>query len=321
MKVLRAVAVLAAALMIVPQAFAQSYPTKPVKIVVPFTPGGFNDTLGRTFAQKFTEMWGVPVVVDNKPGGNTSIGTDFVAKSAPDGYTLQIIGFPFAVHPSLMKSVPYDIIRDFQPIILAADTPNLLVVHPSVPAKTVAELIALAKAQPKTLNYASTGNGTSNHMSMELFKMMTKTDIVHVPYKGSAPAVTDLLGGQVQVMFDNVPNVIGHVKTGRLRALGVSGTTRARMAPDVPTVIEGGVPGYEVSVWFGLAAPAGTPADIIRKIHADAVKVLAMPDVRERFQAQGVEARSSTPEQFAEYIKSQKAMWQKVADEAGVKPD
>jgi tripartite-type tricarboxylate transporter receptor subunit TctC len=320
MNVLLRVAAVLAVVVLAPQSLAQSWPVKPVKIVVPFTPGGFNDTLGRTFAGKFQEMWGVPVVVDNKPGGNTSIGTDFVAHAPPDGYTLQIVGFPFAVHPSLMKSLNYDIIRDFAPIILAADTPNLLVVNPSVPATTVAELVALAKKDPKKLNYASTGNGTSNHMSMELFKMMTKTEIVHVPYKGSAPAVTDLLGGQVQVMFDNVPNVIGHVKAGKLRALGVSGTTRARQAPEVPTVAES-VPGYEVSVWFGLAAPAGTPPEVIRRIHADAVKVLNMPDVRERFQAQGVEARTSTPEQFADYIRSQKAMWARVAQEAGIQPE
>jgi tripartite-type tricarboxylate transporter receptor subunit TctC len=302
-------------------AFAQSYPTKPIKIVVPFTPGGFNDTLGRTIANHLQAVWGQTVVVDNKPGGNTTIGTDAVAKAAPDGYTLLIIGFPFPVTPLLMKDVPYDVLKDFTPIIIAAGTPNLLVVNPSVPAKSVRELIAIAKAQPGSINYASTGSGTSNHISMELFKLMTGTNITHVPYKGSGPAVTDLLGGQVQVMFDNVPNVLQHVKAGKLRALGVTGLKRSPLAPDIPTVDESGVPGFEVSVFFGLAAPAGTPREIVDKLNAEVTKMLALPDVKQRFLAQGVETVGTTPAEAAEYVRGQRAKWAKVVAESGAKID
>ena len=301
--------------------FAQSYPAKPIRIVVPYPPGGFNDTLGRTLAAKFTEAWGQPAIVENKPGANTLIGSDFVAKAAPDGYTLLIVAFPFAVTPSLIKSMPYDTLRDFVPVVLAAQSPNILVVNPQLPVKSVGELIALAKAKPDGLSYASTGNGSSNHISMELFKSLAGVKIVHIPYKGSAPAVTDLLGGQVQVMFDNAPNVMPQVKAGRLRALGQSGVTRSAVATDLPTVAEAGVAGYEVMVWFGLVAPAGTPRDVIVKLNTEVLKILAMPDVRERFLAQGVEPMGSTPEQFGEHIRAQMAKWGKVVRDAGVQAE
>ena len=294
------------------------YPSKPIKIVVPYPPGGFNDTLGRTLAAKFSEAWGQPSFVDNKAGGNTLIGSDYVAKSPPDGYTLLVVAFPFAVTPSLIKNMPYDTLRDFAPVILAAQSPNLLVVNPQMPVKTVGELIALAKSQPGKLSYASTGNGSSNHISMELFKSMAGVDILHVPYKGSAPAVSDLIGGQVNVMFDNVPNVLAQVKGGRLRALATSGTQRSALAPEIPTVAESGVPGYEVMVWFGLVAPAGTPRDIVEKLNAQVTKILAMPDVRERFLAQGVEPVGSTPQQFGDHIRAQMSKWAKVVKDAGV---
>jgi tripartite-type tricarboxylate transporter receptor subunit TctC len=302
-------------------ALAQGYPSRPIKIVVPYPPGGFNDTLGRTLAAKFTEAWGQPAVVENKPGGNTLIGNDFVAKSAPDGYTLLVVAFPFSVVPSLFKTMPYDTVRDFAPVILAATSPNLLVVHPSLPVATVGELIALAKSKPGSLSYASTGNGSSNHISMELFKSLAGVNIVHIPYKGSGPAVSDLLGGQVQLMFDNTPNVLPHVKAGKLRALGSSGTRRSSMTPDVPTVAEAGVPGYEVTVWFGLVAPAGTPREVVAKLNAEVTRILALSDVRERFLAQGVEPVGSTPEQFAEHIKAQMAKWAQVVQAAGVKAE
>jgi tripartite-type tricarboxylate transporter receptor subunit TctC len=316
----RKLAFVLAAFLVVSNAFAQ-YPSKPIKIVVPYPPGGFNDTLGRTLAAKFTEAWGQPAVVENKPGANTVIGVDYVAKSAPDGYTLLIVAFPFAVTPSLLKNMPYDTVKDFAPIAWAAVSPNALVVNPNVPVKSVAELIALAKAKPGSLSYASTGNGSSNHISMELFKSLAGVDIVHIPYKGSGPAVTDLLGGQVHVMFDNAPNVMPHVKAGKLRALGMSGAKRSSFAPDIPTVAESGVPGYEVAVWFGVVAPAGTPREIIQKLNAEVLKILAMPDVRERFLSQGVEPVGSTPEQFGEHIKSQMAKWGKVVQDAGVKAE
>ncbi|HET7401421.1 MAG TPA: tripartite tricarboxylate transporter substrate binding protein [Usitatibacter sp.] len=299
-------------------ACAQAYPARPIKIVVPYPPGGFNDTLGRTLAQKFSDAWGQTALVENKPGGNTLIGSDYVAKSAPDGYTLLVVAFPFAVTPSLIKDMPYDTLRDFAPVVLAAQSPNLLVVNPQLPVKSVGELIALAKAQPGKLSYASTGNGSSNHISMELFKSLAGVDIVHVPYKGSAPAVSDLMGGQVQLMFDNLPNVLPQVKAGRLRALATSGTARTPLAPDLPTVAEAGVPGYEVMVWFGLVAPARTPREVVEKLNAEVKRILAMPDVRERFQAQGVEPVGSTPEQFGEHIRAQMSKWAKVVKEAGV---
>jgi tripartite-type tricarboxylate transporter receptor subunit TctC len=250
------------------------------------------------------------------------IGTDFVAKSAPDGYTLLVVAFPFAVTPSLIRNMPYDTVRDFAPVILAATSPNLLVVNPqALPVSSVKELIAQAKAKPGVLSYASTGNGSSNHISMELFKSLAGVQLLHIPYKGSAPAVTDLLGGQVPVMFDNVPNVLPHVKSGRLRALAVSGAKRSSLVPDLPTVAEAGVPDYEVTVWFGLVAPAGTPREVVQKLNAEVQKILAMPDVRERFLAQGVEPQGSTPEQFAEHIRTQMAKWAKVVQDAGVKAE
>jgi tripartite-type tricarboxylate transporter receptor subunit TctC len=302
-------------------ALAQPYPSKPIKIVVPYPPGGFNDTLGRTLAAKFTEDWGQPAIVENKPGANTLIGSDYVAKSPADGYTLLIVAFPFAVTPSLIKSMPYDTLKDFAPIALAAQSPNLLVVNPTLPVKSVAELVAMAKAKPDSLSYASTGNGSSNHISMELFKSLAGVRIVHIPYKGSAPAVTDLLGGQIQVMFDNAPNVLPQVKAGRLRALAQTGAARSAVAPDLPTVAETGVPGYELTVWFGLVAPAGTPRDVIRKLNAEVLKILAMSEVRERFLAQGVEPLGSTPEQFGDHIRSQMAKWGKVVRDAGVEAE
>jgi tripartite-type tricarboxylate transporter receptor subunit TctC len=294
-----------------------AYPVKPIRIA-----GGFNDTLGRTLAAKFQEDWGQTVVVDNRPGGNTVIGTDAVAKAAPDGYTLLVVAFPFAVTPSLIAHMPYDTLRDFVPVALCAQSPNILVVNPQVrPVKSVGELIALAKSKPDALSYASTGNGSSNHISMELFKSLAGVQIVHVPYKGSAPAVIDMLGGQVDVMFDNAPNVMPHVRAGKLRALAQTGAVRSSVAPDIPTVAESGVPGYELTVWFGLVAPAATPREVVAKLNAEVLKILAMPDVRERFLAQGVEPLGSTPEEFARHIRAQMDKWSKVVKDAGVKPD
>jgi tripartite-type tricarboxylate transporter receptor subunit TctC len=239
------------------------YPDKTIRIVVPYTPGGFNDTLGRIVAQKFTDDWGVPAVVENRPGGGTLIGTDAVAKAPADGYTLLVVAFPFAVNPSLYAKLPYDTLKDFAPLILAGQTPNLLVVNNDTPFKSVKELIDAAKAKPGSLSYGSTGSGSSNHLSMELFRLMTATQMIHVPYKGSAPMVTDLLGGHVQVAFDNVPNVVTQVKAGKLRALAITSPNRAASLPDIPTVAEAGVPGYEVGVWFGIVAPAATPPDVL----------------------------------------------------------
>ena len=311
-----------AALMLALPAPAQTFPWKPVKIVVPFPPGGFNDVLGRTLAQEFQKTWNQPVVVDNRPGGNTIIGSDIVAKSAPDGHTLLVVALPFSVLPSLFAGkLPFDAQRDFAPVSLAAGSPNMLVVNPSLPVNNVQELIALAKAQPGRLTYASAGNGTSNHVSAEYFKMLTGTDMLHIPYKGSAPSVADVIGGQVNMLFDNVPNVIQQVKAGRLKPLAVTSTKRSFQAPEVPTMQEAGVPDYEVNVWFGLLTTAGTPPDVVAKLNAETVRVLNLPEVRERFRTLGVEVIASSPEQFAQHLKSEIAKWGMVVREAKIRVD
>ncbi len=300
---------------------ADNYPSKPIRIIVPYPPGGFNDTLARTLGQKLTEKWGQPVIVDNRPGGGTTIGTNLAAKSAPDGYTLLIVSFAFAVNPALFASLPYDTAKDFSPILLAASTPNLLVVNPELPVKSVKELIALAKSKPGKLNYASAGNGSSNHLSMELFKSLTGVDIVHIPYKGSAPAVTDLIGGQVDLMFDNVPNVLAQVKTGKLRALAVSSKERSPFVKDLSTVAEAGVPGFDVSVWFGVVAPAGTPQPVIAKLNAEINGILKLPEIRQSFNSQGVETAGGTPAEFAAFIAAQTTKWAKVVKDSGAKAE
>ena len=317
-------ALIAAALLAAPlaptAAHAQAWPSKQIRIIVPFTAGGFNDTLGRTLAADLPKALGQPVIVENRPGGNTIIGTELAAKSPPDGYTLFVAALPFSVIQSLFKT-SFDVTKDFAPIVLAGTSDNMLVAHPAFPVNSVKELIALARAKPGHVNYGSSGNGTSVHLSMELFKSMTKTFMTHIPYKGSAPVVTDLIAGQVNVMFDNVPNVIQHVKAGRMKALAVSGPKRSPLAPEVPTVVEAGVPGYEVTVWFGLLAPAGTPREIIQRLNVESAKIINSPEVKERFQRQGVEPATGTPEQFGELIKSEVARWAKVVKDAGIKAD
>ena len=302
-------------------AIADTYPSKTIRIIVPYPPGGFNDTLARTLGQKLNAKWGQPVVVDNRPGGGTTIGTNLVAKSAPDGYTLLIVSFAFAVNPALYATLPYDSGKDFVPIVLAASTPNLLVVNRDLPVSSVKDLIALAKSKPGKMNYASAGNGSSNHLSMELFKSLVGVDMVHVPYKGSAPAVTDLIGGPVDVMFDNVPNVLQQMKAGRLRGLAVSSQHRSPFAPDLPTVAESGVPGFDISVWFGVVTPAGTPKSVIALLNADINRILKLPDVVQLFHGQGVEPLGGTPQEFDTHLRAQMSKWTKVVEATGTRPE
>ena len=297
----------------------ETYPSKTIKYVVPYPPGGFNDTLGRIFAQKLQDAWGVPVVVENRPGGGTLIGTEAVAKAAPDGYTLLGVAFPFGANPSIYKNLPYDTVKDFTPLVFAGQTPNLLVVKPSLPITSVKELIDYANKNPGKVSYGSTGIGSSNHLSMELFKSLAGIDIVHVPYKGSAPMVNDMLGGHIDVAFDNTPNVLPQVNAGKLRALGVSSKTRSALAPDVPAVADAGVPGYEVNVWFGVVGPAGMPEAIVRKLNTEFNTILSQDDVKRRFLDQGVEPVGGTPAQFADQIKAEIRKWAEVVKEAGIK--
>jgi len=301
-------------------AFAQQWPSKPIRYIVPFPPGAFNDTLARTLAAELPKALGQPVIVDNRPGGNSIIGTELAAKSAPDGYTLFGAALPFSVIQSLYKT-SFDVTKDFAPITLAGVTPNLLVANPGVPFNDVKGLLAYARANPGKLNYASTGNGTSNHLSFELFKAMTHTNIVHVAYKGSAPAVTDLLAGQVQVMFDNTPNVLPHVKAGKLKSLAVSSKTRSHFAPEIPSVDEAGVPGYDVSVWFGVLTVAGTPPEIVKRLNAEMVRILQSAEVKDRITKSGVDVVAGSSEHFSGFLKAEVARWAKVINEAGIKAD
>jgi len=301
---------------------AANYPSKPIRIVVPFPPGGATDILARAIGNELSKAFNQSVVIENKGGGGGNPGADLVAKSAPDGYTLVMatVG-THAINMSLYSKMPYDAVRDFEPIVLVAGVPNLLVVHPSVPAKSVKELTALAKAQPGKLNVASSGSGTSIHLAAELYKQMAGVDIVHVPYKGSAPAVADLLGGQVQMMFDNLPVSLPHAKAGKLRALAVTSPNRSSALPDVPTMDEEGYKGFDATSWFGLLAPAGTPKDIINKLNAASVKALASPEMRERLAAQGAEPVGNSPEQFGAFIKSEIEKWSKIVKASGARVD
>ena len=301
---------------------AQAYPTKPIRIVVPFPAGGTTDVLARAAAQKLAETLGQPAVVDNRPGAGGNIGAELVAKSAPDGYTLLMgtVG-THAINPGLYPKLPYDHVKDFAPVILVAGVPNVLVINPALPVNSVPELIAYAKANPGKLNFASSGNGTSIHLSAELFKTMAGVQMTHVPYKGSAPALQDLVGGQVQLMFDNLPSSLALIKGGKLKALAVTSSTRAAALPDVPTLAESGLPGFEASSWFGLLAPAGTPPPVIAKLNGEIAKWLATPEAKEKLLAQGANAAGGTAEEFAQFIAAETAKWQKVVKESGAKVD
>jgi tripartite-type tricarboxylate transporter receptor subunit TctC len=301
---------------------ASTYPNKPIRIVVPFPVGGIADTFSRTIGIKLTEAWGQPVVVENKTGAGGNIGADLVAKSAPDGYTLVMgnIG-SHAVNVSLFKSIPFDPIKDFAPIAHVLDADGLLVVNPSVKANSVRDILEMARTEPGKLSYASGGLGTTSHLAGELFKSTAKVDIVHVPYKGNAPAIADLLSGQTQLSFATMPTVLPHVKAGKLRALASIGPARTVALPEVPTVAESGLPGFEVSNWIGLFAPAGTPPDIVAKLNAEVQKVMRSPDVQKRLETEGARFIPTTPAQFAAFQKDEMVKWAKIIKDANIKAE
>jgi tripartite-type tricarboxylate transporter receptor subunit TctC len=307
---------------VAPASAQGAYPTKPVRLVVPFPPGGTTDILARAVAQKLSETWGQQVIVDNRPGAGGNIGSELVAKSAPDGYTLLMgtVG-THAINPSLYAKMPYDHVKDFTPVILVAGVPNVLVVNPSLPVNSVSELIAYGKANPNKLNFASSGNGTSIHLSGELFRTMTGVQMTHVPYKGSSPALTDLIAGQVQLMFDNLPSSLQFIKAGKLRALAVTSLERSSALPDVPTLAESGLPGFEASSWFGVLAPAGTPNDIIVKLNTAIAGWLATADAKEKLAAQGAIAAGGAPDAFVRHIAAESSKWAKVVKASGAHVD
>ncbi len=301
---------------------AQSYPARPIRIVVPFPAGGIADLFSRHIGQKFNDAWGQPVVVDNRPGAGGNIGAEIVAKSPADGYTLVMgsIG-THSVNVSLFSKLPYDPLRDFAPVALVMEAEGLLVLHPSVPAKSVKELIALARARPGQVAYASAGHGTASHLAGELFKSMAKVDMVHVPYKGNVPAITDLIGGQTSLLFATMPTVLPQVQAGRLKALAVTSSARSPAAPELPTIAEAALPGYSVTNWIGLFAPAGTPRDIVVKLNGETVRIMKTPEIQKRLVAEGAKFTPTTPDEFAAYVKSEIAKWAKVVKEAGIHVD
>ncbi|MBS0508010.1 MAG: tripartite tricarboxylate transporter substrate binding protein [Proteobacteria bacterium] len=303
-------------------AAAQAYPAKPVTIVVPFAPGGTTDILARIVGQGLQTELGQPFIVDNRAGAGGNIGASLAAKAPADGYTLFMgtVG-THAINQALYKKMPFDPVKDFAPISRVATVPNLLVANPKEPYKTVKELIAYAKQHPGKVTFGSPGSGASPHVSGELFKSMTGTDLLHVPYKGSAPAMTDLLGGQINIMFDNMPSAIQHVRSGKLRPIAVTTAKRSPELPDVPTIAEAGVPGYEAMSWFGLFAPAGTPKPVLDRLHAALVKVLNQADVKKKIAEQGGDVVAETPEQFAAFIKAETAKWGKVVKDSGATVD
>ena len=309
------------ALLFCAQVSAQSYPSKPIRIVVPFPVGGIADLYSRLIGNRWTELWGQPVVVENRTGAGGNIAADLVAKSAPDGYTLVMgsIG-THAVNVTLFSKLPYDPVRDFAPVALAVDAEGLLAVHPSVPANNVPELIALARAKPGGLTYASAGAGTASHLAGELFKAMAKVDMVHVPYKGNVPAITDLLAGQTSLIFATMPTVLPHTKAGKLRALATTGDTRAAATPELPTVAET-LPGFVVNNWVGLFAPAGTPPDIVGRLNAETQKFMQSKEISARLAAEGARFVPMTPEQFGAFVKAEIAKWAPIVKASGAKAD
>jgi tripartite-type tricarboxylate transporter receptor subunit TctC len=289
--------------------------------VVPFAPGGGSDIVARIVGQNLTEAWGQQVVVDNRPGASANIGALVVAKAPPDGYTLLLGNANFTINPGLLKQLPFDPVKDFAPVMLLANVTNMLAVHPSVPAKNVKELIAYAKARPGQLNFASPGAGTASHLGGELFRSMAQIDVVPIHYKGATPAMTDLIGGQVSFTITSMLSVMPHVKSGKLRAIGVTTARRSPAMPDLPTIAESGLPGFEAPNWYGVLSTAGTPKPAIDKLNRELARIVTSPDVREKFAAQGAESGTDTPAEFARFIKAEIVKWAKVIRDAGLQPE
>ena len=301
--------------------FAQNYPTKPVRFILPFPAGGPTDILGRIIGQKLAVQLGQPVVPENRPGAGGNVGTEYGAKQPADGYTIVLASPSLSISPSLYKKLGYDPVRDFATISMVAQIPNVLLVHPSVPAKTLMDLVKLAKANPGKLNFGSGGLGTSNHLGSELFKSLAGLNIVHIPYKGSNEAMVGMMGGHVDMVVIGVPPTLPHIKAGRVRPLAVLAAQRMPYLPDVPTSREAGIPNYEVTTWYDLIVPVGTPRDIVARLNAEWIKLAEMPDTRERMQAAGFEPMSSTPEQAAEFVKAEVVRWAKVIKDANLKTE
>jgi tripartite-type tricarboxylate transporter receptor subunit TctC len=304
------------------QSPAPAFPTKPIRMVVPFPPGGFSDVFGRIIAGKFNEAWGQTVLVDNRPGAGGNIGADIVAKAAPDGYTLVMgtVG-THAINPTLFSKMPYDAIRDFAPVAFVVEAEGLLVLHPSIPAKTVKELITLAKARPGQLSYGSAGAGSTSHLAGEIFKTMANVDILHIPYKGNVPAITDLLGGQISMIFATLPTVLPQVKADKLRGVAVLGSTRSTALPNLPTIAEAGLKGFEVNNWTGVFATAGTPPAVVSKLNAEIERIMKLPEVQSRLAGEGLRFEATTPEQFAAFVKAELTKWAPVVKASGAKAD
>ena len=299
-------------------AYAQSYPTRPVRVVVPYAAGGNTDIVARMIASHLTTMWGQQVLVDNRPGGATNIGSEFVARAQPDGYTILMGGASNAINMALFRKPPYQTLKDFQPVVLCTVGANLLAIHPSVPARNLRELMNLARAKPGSLNFGSSGIGSSNHMAGELFKLMAKINITHVPYKGNAPALTDLIGGHIEMNFAGITAQIPLMKANKIRGIALSSRERFPAVPEIPTFNESGLPGYEASTWFGMLAPSGTPMDIVRKVNSDVAKVLARQDVKEKLTIDGQLTGGQPPEDFAKFIREEIEKYTKVIQAAKV---
>ena len=320
--VLRACALTIAAAATIGTAMAQGYPSRPIRMVIGFPPGGGTDIVGRIVAQKLSEVMGQQVLPDNRGGASGQIAAEIVAKAPPDGYTVMMAHIAaISILPTLVPKLPYDAVKDFAPISLVAIGPNVLVVHPSLPVRTVKDLVALARARPGQLQYASPGAGTVQHLAAEYFKLQAKVDMLHVPYKGSGQSIVDLIAGQVHLNFDSVPPIINHVKSGRLRAIAVTSEKRFSLLPDIPSVSEGGVPGFDMSTWWGLVAPGGVSKEVIAKLHGETAKLLKQPDAREKIANVGAETVGNSPEEFAAFIRSERVKYAKLVKDANIKLD